>query len=52
MSSRVLILASVLLFVNGCDYSQKQPETAPAVLASWNGETLVPQGQRTVGAQR
>jgi hypothetical protein len=28
MPSRTLILASVLLFVNGCDYSQKKPETA------------------------
>lgn len=27
MSSRVLMLASVLLFFNGCDYSQKKPQT-------------------------
>jgi hypothetical protein len=26
MTSRALILASVLLFVNGCDYSQKKPQ--------------------------
>ena len=28
MSSRALILASVLLFVNGCDYSQKKPQVS------------------------
>lgn len=28
MISRALIVASVLLFVNGCDFSQKKPETA------------------------
>jgi hypothetical protein len=27
MTSRALMLASVLLFVNGCDYSQKKPQT-------------------------
>jgi hypothetical protein len=30
MTSRALILATVLLFVNGCDYSQKKPETGAA----------------------
>jgi hypothetical protein len=33
MTSRALILASVLLFVNGCDYSQKKPQVDPGAIA-------------------
>jgi hypothetical protein len=32
MSSRALILASLLLFVNGCDYSQKKPQVVPGAV--------------------
>jgi hypothetical protein len=50
MPSRVPILAAVLLFVNGCDYSQKKPETAPVVLAAWNlAPAFAAQGQRKTG---
>jgi hypothetical protein len=47
MTSRPLILATVLVFVNGCDYSQKTPQTAPAVLASGgpNLAAVLPAGQ-------
>jgi hypothetical protein len=34
MSSRPLILASVLLFVNGCDYSQKKPQVVFGALGA------------------
>ena len=34
MTSRLLMLATVLLFVNGCDYSQKKPRTAPGAVRS------------------
>jgi hypothetical protein len=34
MTSRALILASVLLFVNGCDYSQKKPQVEPGAIVT------------------
>ena len=42
MSSRALILASVLLFVNGCDYSQKKPQVSlePLGTAVERGDVL------------
>ena len=49
MPSRVLILAAVLLFVNGCDYSQKKPETARAALATSGTQAFAAQGQRFTG---
>jgi hypothetical protein len=52
MSSRALMLATLILFVNGCDYAQKKPETAPATVASWSGQTSVEQGQPALGARR